>query len=152
MLVRLYHLPALAPELERLRTESVSCRRAESFERSAVTRFVEERFPSWADETLVAFAHTPVGVFIAIEDGDVMGFACVDAARPNFFGPTGVDERQRGRGIGKALLLMALVAMREQGYAYAIIGGVGPAGFYEHCVGATIIEGSEPGIYGGRVR
>jgi hypothetical protein len=33
------------------------------------------------------------------------------------------------------------------GYGYAIIGGVGPAEFYEKAVGAKIIEGSEISIY-----
>ena len=61
-------------------------------------------------------------------------------------------ETQRGRGIGKALLLAALNAMRESGYAYAIIGGVGPAEFYEKAVGAVLIEGSSPGIYRGLLR
>jgi hypothetical protein len=37
--------------------------------------------------------------------------------------------------------------MREMGYGYAIIGGVGPAEFYEKAVGAKIIEGSEISIY-----
>jgi len=45
------------------------------------------------------------------------------------------------------LLLRSLRAMRDEGYVYAIIGGVGPAEFYEKCVGATLIEGSTPGIY-----
>jgi hypothetical protein len=39
--------------------------------------------------------------------------------------------------------------MRQAGYGYAIIGGVGPADFYVKTVGATPIEGSEPGIYRG---
>ena len=39
--------------------------------------------------------------------------------------------------------------MKALGYGYAIIGGVGPAEFYEKAVGATIIQGSEPGIYKG---
>lgn len=39
--------------------------------------------------------------------------------------------------------------MRSQGYGYAIIGGVGPADFYAETVGATPIEGSDPGIYRG---
>jgi hypothetical protein len=39
--------------------------------------------------------------------------------------------------------------MKSQGYAYAIIGGVGPATFYEKAVGAKLIEGSDPGIYKG---
>ena len=38
--------------------------------------------------------------------------------------------------------------MREMGYAYAIIGGVGPAEFYAKVCGATVIEGSDPGVYG----
>ena len=33
------------------------------------------------------------------------------------------------------------------GYAYGIIGGVGPAEFYAKTVGATLIPDSTPGIY-----
>ena len=38
------------------------------------------------------------------------------------------------------------------GYGYAIIGGVGPAEFYEKAVGATLIEGSEISIYENLIR
>jgi len=38
--------------------------------------------------------------------------------------------------------------MREMGYAYAVIGGVGPAAFYEKVCGAFLIPGSEIGVYG----
>lgn len=37
--------------------------------------------------------------------------------------------------------------MRDIGYAYAIIGGVGPAAFYEKTVGAILIPDSAPGVY-----
>ena len=37
--------------------------------------------------------------------------------------------------------------MREEGYVYAIIGGVGPVKFYEKCVGAQLIPDSDPGVY-----
>jgi len=37
--------------------------------------------------------------------------------------------------------------MTRTGYAYSIIGGVGPAGFYAEAVGAVPIAGSTPGIY-----
>jgi len=38
--------------------------------------------------------------------------------------------------------------MREHGYVYAIIGaGDGAREFYERTVGATVIEGSERGVY-----
>ena len=52
-------------------------------------------------------------------------------------------EEYQGRGIGKALLLRSLHAMRDEGYQYAIIGGIGPAEFYEKCVGAVLIESSK---------
>jgi hypothetical protein len=39
--------------------------------------------------------------------------------------------------------------MRQQGYGYAIIGGVGPADYYSKAVGAVPIDGSEPGVYRG---
>jgi len=35
------------------------------------------------------------------------------------------------------------------GYAYAIIGDVGPSAFYERTVGAIQIPDSAPGIYAG---
>jgi hypothetical protein len=37
--------------------------------------------------------------------------------------------------------------MKEMGYAYAIIGGVGPKEFYAKTVGAIEIPDSAPGIY-----
>ena len=61
--------------------------------------------------------------------------------------PTGVLEATRSQGIGKALLFRALEALREEGYAYAIIGGVGPREFYEQACGAMEITGSDPSIY-----
>ena len=34
------------------------------------------------------------------------------------------------------------------GYAYAIIGGVGPQDYYKKVCGAFVIPGSDVGIYG----
>lgn len=58
----------------------------------------------------------------------------------------------RGKGIGKILLVKSLQSMKEMGYAYAIIGGVGPVDFYKNTVGASIIEGSEVSIYENLIR
>ena len=44
-------------------------------------------------------------------------------------------------------LVGGFVRLRAEGYAYAIIGGVGPVAFYEKCVGARAIPDSTPGIY-----
>ena len=152
MLAKLYTLPDFRPAAAALRAQGVICRRAESYERSATLEFVKQHFPNWADELLAGFAHVPPTVYIATRDRAVLGFACYNVTRPDYFGPTGVDKRERARGIGKVLLLQCLEALRAEGYAYAIIGGVGPAAFYEKAVGATIIEHSEPGIYGDMVR
>jgi hypothetical protein len=42
--------------------------------------------------------------------------------------------------------------MREMGYAYAVIGGVGPAEYYEKVCDAFVIPGSEVGVYGSLYR
>ena len=147
MLVRLYDLPGNETERLRLLAEGVECRRAEAFERHRVLTFVRGRWAGWGDELLAAFGHVPPTVYIAVEGPDVVGFACYNATRPDFFGPTGVDESQRKRGVGRVLLIQSLAALAAEGYAYAIIGGVGPAKFYERCVGAELIAGSSPGIF-----
>jgi hypothetical protein len=130
--------------------EEVTIREALAAEKSIVVDWVVERFgDGWASETEVCFSYQPISCFIALHQENLIGFACYDAAYRNFFGPTGVEVSFRGKGIGKILLLKSLLAMKSQGYAYGIIGGVGPAKFYEKAVGATLIDGSNPGIYGG---
>jgi len=65
------------------------------------------------------------------------------------FGPEGVCVERRKQGIGTALLLACLNAMKSDRYAYAVIGWAGAEEFYAKTVGATVIDGSEPGIYTG---
>lgn len=150
MLVKLYELPAHAPFVAALEANGVLIRRALPPEKHAVISWVERNFSrAWASECDVALAHQPSGCFIALEGKRIVGFACCEATCKNFFGPMGVLENQRGRGVGKALLLVALQAMRDAGYAYAIIGAVGPSEFYRQAVGAIFIENSAPGIYRG---
>ncbi len=151
MLVKLYDLPDLKSEA--MKEIGVILRRPFSFEKSMVTNWVKRCFSSgWSDECEVTFSNQPISTFIAVAEGKIIGFASYDATCRNFFGPTGVEKDSRKKGIGEALLLQAFIAMREQGYAYGIIGGVGPAAFYSRIVGAVIIEGSEPGIYGNQLR
>ena len=64
----------------------------------------------------------------------------------------GLLRSQRGKGIGLALLYHTLEAMKAQGYAYAIIGGVGPHEFYANAVGAVPIEADREDIYQGLLR
>ncbi len=150
MLVRLYDLPDMSGLKKENEANGFTFRRPLAAEKSIVLDWVRERFgPGWASETDVAFSYQPISCFLALQDGAITGFAVYDAAYRNFFGPTGVVESLRGKGLGKVLLMECLLAMKAQGYAYAIIGGVGPAKFYERAVGAELIKGSDPGIYRG---
>jgi GNAT superfamily N-acetyltransferase len=148
LLVNLLKLPALQPLLDELSHSGVMVRRAQPFEITPVRQFVESNFSiAWADEISVGFANKPVTVFIATRASRVVGFAGYECTRKAFFGPTGVAERERGRGVGKALLIASLWGLRELGYIYGIIGAAGPVEFYQEAVGALVISDSEPGIY-----
>ena len=150
MLVKLYDLPPSVAAMARLREQGIAIRRPLTPEKHRVVAWVRENFSEgWASETEVAFARQPVSCFLAVKAGQVLGFACHDATCRNFFGPTGVAPEARKSGVGTGLLFACLEAMREQGFGYAIIGGVGPAAYYAKTVGAVAIEGSEPGVYRG---
>src|SRR5712675_3212053 len=141
MLVKLYALPDSRDAFDRLLRNGITTRRALAPEKHKVVAWVRNAFSeAWASEVEVAFSRQPVSCFIAVQQKNILGFACHDATFPNFFGPTGTDPNTRRNGIGTALLLACLEAMKQQGYGYAIIGGVGPADFYQKVVGAVHIE------------
>lgn len=153
MLVKLYDLPPLAPSLQKATATGVMIRRGLAPEKHIVLDWVEQTFSAyWRSECDVGYSRAPVTCFVAVEDKKVIGFACYDTTRRGFFGPTGVDESARGRGLGTALLLVCLHDMLAQGYAYAIIGAAGPVEYYEKTVGAIVIPDSVPGIYDGMLR
>ncbi|HEY0080965.1 MAG TPA: GNAT family N-acetyltransferase [Pyrinomonadaceae bacterium] len=148
MLVNLLKLPPLGAEVSAMEAAGVSVRRAEVFEMSLLREFVEKHFSrAWADEISAGYSNKPVSIYVAVREGVAIGFAAYECTRKGFFGPVGVVERERGRGVGRALLFACLWGLRELGYVYGIIGGVGPVEFYERAVGATVIPGSSPGIY-----
>ena len=154
LIANLYNLPDSRPVYAALEQIGVNVRRSPAYEKHTVTAWVQEHFSApWAAETDAAFARMPSGCFIATQDRQIRGFACVESTAPGFFGPTGVMESARGRRIGLALLLRAMEDLRERGYVYGIIGGAGPKAFYEKAVGAIPIENSsvektgETGIY-----
>ncbi len=124
----------------------VTLKRAIACDKSRILAFIRLHFGrQWADETEYALNREPQSCFLATENGKILGFACYDATAKGFFGPTGVALSQRGRGIGRALLIRTLEAMREAGYGYAIIGAVDDAaGFYAKTVAASSIPGGEP--------
>lgn len=148
MLVRLYDLPDSTETYEKAAATGVTLRRARAFEKHTVAAFAKTHFSEkWVSEVEVAMSRQPIACFIATRDKAILGFACYETTQRGFFGPTGVTEEARGLGLGKALLFKALEGLRELGYAYAIIGGVGPREFYAKTCGAIEIPGSDPGTY-----
>jgi folate-dependent phosphoribosylglycinamide formyltransferase PurN/GNAT superfamily N-acetyltransferase len=120
----------------------------------------DERTLAWIDATFggtwssEACAGRSV---VARRDGSPVGFATIDPRGLKFswldglaqeagvgiFGPFGVAPQERGRGVGRALLSRALGALRETGYARAIVPAVGDerlAGYYAEFAGAKIAE------------
>jgi GNAT superfamily N-acetyltransferase len=149
-LVKLYELRADSELEERLRAEGIVVRRLLAPELRLLNAWIEPRFgPGWVSEATAAAARQPPACFVATRRDALIGFACHEATAKGFFGPTGVDEAFRGRGVGHALLLATLLDMRASGYAYAIIGGGGELPFYRKTVGAVPIRGSAPGFYRG---
>ena len=167
MLVKLYTLPEVKTLLTSLDHKGLEIRRAHSAEKHVLAEWARQHFPGpWADECEVALENRPVSCYIAVEksqthipsnipydlpDEVLVGFACYDVSSKGMFGPLSVHENYRKQGIGTALLLACLHAMKEEGYAYAVIGWVSSEDFYAHAVGATVIPDSEPGIYRGKL-
>ena len=104
---------------------------------------------NWTTEACNSLKNTPVTTFIALDsDGNICGFATYDVTMfRGGFGPTGVEERLRGLGIGKVLFLRCLQDMKARGYPRCEIAWVGPISFYAHTAGAricaTFMQGSK---------
>lgn len=148
-LVRLYNLPNPEPYYKCVQDIGVVVHRPLTADKKKVIDFIRTNFhDNWAEECESIFGRSPIPCYIARKNNNIIGFACYDAVCMNFFGPTGVASKFRGKGIGAALLLKCLYDIRSDGFGYAIIGwGDGGKDFYQRIVGATAIEGSDPGIY-----
>jgi len=147
MLVKLYDLPPGFDFLART-AEGVIVRKPIGPEKHLMVDWVGEHFSdAWASEFDLSMGRIPPTSWIATESKEPIGFACYDATGLGLFGPMGVREDKRKKGIGRVLLLACLMEMKLKGYAYAVIGSVGPAGFYEKCCGAAAIPDSTPGIW-----
>jgi GNAT superfamily N-acetyltransferase len=143
-LVPLYSLPT-----DLALPDGVNVRPAMAYEKEEVLDWIRTNFNHrWSSEASMAFEGHPIRCILAVAEGKLVGFACHDCTFRGFFGPMGVAQAGRGKGLGSHLLLAGLSAMRASGYAYGIIGDVDSAReFYEKKVGARVIENSEPGGY-----
>ena len=148
MLVDLYNLPEWQQKEEKLKEQEIKIKRAIPPEKARVLDWIEEHFQrAWSSEADVSFAKSPLTIFIAYQQDQILGFACYDTTAKGFFGPTGVSKEARGKGIGTLLLLKSLAALKESGYAYAVIGDAGPVEYYKKVCNAQVIQNSGQGIY-----
>ncbi|MDG2990783.1 GNAT family N-acetyltransferase [Candidatus Synechococcus calcipolaris G9] len=153
MLVKLYNLEVDWPKIAAHNQQGIIYRQPLGSETHLILDWVKGRFSQgWVSEVSIALHQRPPRCVLAVEAGKLQGFACYDTAALGLFGPMGVDEAVRGQGIGTLLLQLTLWQMKEQGYAYAIIGWVGPTAFYERTVGAIAIPDSEPGLWASRLQ
>jgi GNAT superfamily N-acetyltransferase len=126
----------------------VEIRRPMPHEKGIIKQWIATTFSKgWSEEFECSFKTFPVTSLIALRNDKLVGFACYDVTCRGYFGPTGVVESERGKGIGKELLIRSMLGLRELGYAYAIIGWAGPTDFYVKTLGAIPIPGSSPGSY-----
>jgi ribosomal protein S18 acetylase RimI-like enzyme len=97
---------------------------------------LRKAFPWWQPELRSALDKG--GVFTAERDGQAVAFSAWGAANPGWFGPMGTLESERGKGLGRILLLKCLEALKKEGWKKALIPWVGPIPFYARHARASI--------------
>lgn len=122
-------------------TSAVEVRRAERHEYAALRDFLHDNFwPGWGAEVFAALENAPPAVYLALRDGEIVGFAAYDANNRNtgWFGPMGVSGDQRHSGVGSVLLRRCLGDIQAQGHTIATIPWADAVPFYEKCVAAKL--------------
>lgn len=150
MLVKLFNISHSGEPEAKLLQDGIRIKRALAPDRSRVAEFSKTASDKdYSDEVRAAFSNNPVTCYIAVRGKDLLGFACFEATAKDFYGPMAVSEKERKKGIGRALLLKSLRSMEEMGYAYAIIGWPAESAipFYENCVDAEMINEKSSGVY-----
>lgn len=147
MLINLYEVDFFR---ENNFSNKIKIKRALAPDRRKVLKFIKNNFnANFVDECKASFSNNPITCYIAVKDKKIIGFICYEATAKNFVGPMGVSECERGIGIGKTLMLTALSAMKEMGYAYAIIGSSSEKNipFHKKVSHAKVIDSNSLGVY-----
>ncbi|MET3195649.1 GNAT family N-acetyltransferase [Bacillus sp. OAE603] len=125
-----------------IQSNNLTYRKAKQSDALSLKNFVKKEFGNgWLDSIENGFSTEEIPIYIALDDNDVVGFACFDVVRrkKGLFGPMGTTFSNRIKGIGYNLLHFCLSDMKEIGYEYAIIGEAGPLEFYEKACKAVVI-------------
>ena len=119
-------------------------RQANSSDFEKLTSFVNEEFGErWLHSVEYGFRtyKENLPIYIVEQEEVIVGFACYDVVRgkKGLFGPMGTAKQNRLKGVGNQLLHCCLHSMKQDGYAYAIVGQAGPIEFYERNCDASLI-------------
>ena len=102
-----------------LSNDGITVRPADAADILPLIGFLEEHFPHWKGDAISVlrdlFGGDPraVTMHVAEDNGEIIGYAQTRSER---FGPFGVNEAYRGRGVGAVLLSRTLRAMRAQAF------------------------------------
>jgi ribosomal protein S18 acetylase RimI-like enzyme len=120
--------PYRSSDLQRVQEITVNSFEGVSIDRNIEREFGEVAGKDWrsrkARDVTTDCEVQPEGVFVAEDDGEVIGYVTTRLDRFTGIGRIpnlAVDERHRGSGIGSRLIEHALAWMREQGMAMAKI-------------------------------
>jgi GNAT superfamily N-acetyltransferase len=111
--------PETADTARKLEGEGVRVRPVEPADILPLLDFLDSHFPHWRGDAtgvlreLVDGDPGTVTMHVAVDGDTIVGYAQSRAER---FGPFGVNEACRGRGIGAVLLSYTLLAMRARGF------------------------------------
>jgi GNAT superfamily N-acetyltransferase len=106
-------------------------------EQIEVLDWIEAHFyPLWRSESAYALNRPAPSVFISRDKtGELLGFATINGVAPGRFGPMGVSDDQRRRGIGTILLFDAFQALKDQRFTKATVHWTGQLYFYTQVPG-----------------
>lgn len=115
-----YHAEANVDQREsNLSSDSIIVRPVKAADILPLLGFLEEHFPHWKGDAISVlgnlFGRDPrtVTMHVTEDNGEIIGYAQTRSER---FGPFGVNEAYRGRGVGAVLRSRTLRAMRAQGF------------------------------------
>jgi GNAT superfamily N-acetyltransferase len=108
-------------------------------ERAATLHFIEQNFSvSWAKESLPALHGEEQAFCVIVQQacGEIIGFAAMHATNPNWFGPMGVKTKERGKGLGYALLHHVFTRLHREQTEQVILPWINDKiDFYEKVLG-----------------